>query len=56
MKLIVVGLNHKTAPVEIRERFNFHATVLSIFSVSCGIPMILPSRSSFPPATGRNSI
>lgn len=23
MKLIVVGLNHKTAPVEIRERFNF---------------------------------
>ena len=23
MKLIIVGLNHKTAPVEIRERFNF---------------------------------
>ena len=23
MQLIVLGLNHKTAPVEIRERFNF---------------------------------
>ena len=25
MQLIVLGLNHKTAPVEVRERFNFSA-------------------------------
>ena len=51
MQLTVLGLNHRTAPVEIRERFNFSNDRVASILRRLRNYDIFPKPCCFPPAT-----